>query len=291
MNSIIIPDIVLAREQEKLIIDYSIMHNTALVDLYKKPDRPPLAISIGLDDKEYKGVRYPLRFGTYGNISMIKGEEKARKSWLKSLILACAMGGNGFKYSDTIKGHELQDKYVLDLDTEQDTFDNWMVANRIPQMYGTPHQPIVPQNYVPINLREYSATEIKGYLEWLFMESEYRKKLGIVSIDGFVDCVNDFNNQTESTEFTRSLMRYSSLTKCHITGVLHLNPNSDKARGHLGTILQQKCETVVIIKDEGKYSSVTCQRGRGKKFETFAISVSDEWLPIEVNEHLPENWL
>lgn len=285
-----IPKIEILTEQN-IIVDYAKMHSSSIIDLHKKPERPPLAISIGLDPNEYKGVRYPLRFGTFGNISMIKGEEKARKSWLKSLILACAMGGNSYKYSDDIKGHNLQDKYIFDLDTEQDVFDNWMVANRVPQMFGTFEQPVIPQNYIPVNLREYSADEIKGYLQWLFMESEYRNKLGVVSIDGFVDCVNDFNNQTESIEFTRSLMKYSSITKCHITGVLHLNPNSDKARGHLGTILQQKCETVVIIKDEGTYSSVICQRGRGKKFEQFGISVSNEWLPIQINENLPENWL
>jgi hypothetical protein len=284
-----IPKFELNNDEPK-IVDYSAMHVNSVIDLYKKPERPPLAISIGLDDKEYKGVRYPLRFGTFGNISMIKGEEKARKSWLKSLILACAMGGNSYNYSDIIKGHNLTDKFIIDIDTEQDVYDNWMSANRLPQMFGTIDKPILPENYIPINLREYSANDIKGYLEWLFMQSEYRNKLGVVSIDGYVDCVNDFNNQTESIEFTRSLMRYSSLTKSHITGVLHLNPNSEKARGHLGTILQQKCETVVIIKDEGSYSLVTCQRGRGKKFNQFGISVDNDWLPYEVNQNLPENW-
>jgi hypothetical protein len=91
--------------------------------------------------------------------------------------------------------------------------------------------------------------------------------------------LKDFNSLTESIEFTQRLMKYSSITKSHITGVLHLNPNSEKARGHLGTILQQKCETVVIIKDAGEYSEVTCQRGRGKKFKPFAISVNKDWLP------------
>jgi hypothetical protein len=189
-----IPKFELNNDEPK-IVDYSSMHVNSVIDLYKKPERPPLAISIGLDDKEYKGVRYPLRFGTFGNISMIKGEEKARKSWLKSLILACAMGGNSYNYSDIIKGHNLNDKFIIDIDTEQDVYDNWMSANRLPQMFGTIDKPILPENYIPINLREYSANDIKGYLEWLFMQSEYRNKLGVVSIDGYVDCVNDFKNQ------------------------------------------------------------------------------------------------
>lgn len=254
--------------------DFASIHEKAKIPLDVIPSRPPIAISIGEDEKSYNGYNYPLRFGTFGNISMIKGEEKARKSFLKSLILSCAIGGNANNYSETIKGHSLSDKYIFDIDTEQDDYDSWLNASRIPKMVGS-----IPENYIPVKLREFKSNEIAGYLEWLFMESEFRKKLGVVSIDGFVDCMKDFNSLTESIDFTKTLMKYSSLTKCHITGILHLNPNSDKARGHLGTILQQKCETVVIIKDMGEYSLVTCQRGRGKKFKDFTIRVNDDWLP------------
>ena len=117
------------------------------------------------------------------------------------------------------------------------------------------------------------------------MESEYRNKLGVVSIDGYVDMLDNFNDLVECVEFTQALMSYSTISKSHITGILHLNPGQDKARGHLGTILQQKCETVVIIKDTGDSSLVTCQRGRGKKFKDFHISVNNDWLPYVVEEN------
>lgn len=271
-------------------INYKQIHQKSVINLQTTPKRPPLAISIGLDDVEYAGVKYPLRFGTFGNISMIKGEEKSRKTWLKSLILACIQGGYSSKYSDAIQGHDLQDKYIIDLDSEQDDFDAWMVANRVPKMVGTIENPKYSDNFLTVKLREYNASERNGYLEWLFLESEYRNNLGVVSIDGFVDFVNDFNSLTESIAFTQSLMKYSSLSKCHIMGILHLNPGQEKARGHLGTILQQKCETVTIIKDEGKYSSVKCQRGRGKKYLDFGLTVDENWLPLEIN-HNSNEWL
>lgn len=248
------------------------------VDILKKVPRPPLAISIGEDDRSYNGIHYPLRFGTFGNISMIKGEEKARKSFLKSLIIACAIGGNANNYSSDIKGHDLADKYIIDVDTEQGDYECWLNATRIPKMVGA-----VPDNYVPISMRKYSSKERLQLLEWIFNESEYRHKLGVVCLDGYVDFLKNFNDLEESIEFTQNLMKYSSQANCHITGVLHLNPNSEKARGHLGTILQQKCETVVIIKDEGESSLVTCQRARGKKFEDFSISVNDDWLPYKTD--------
>ena len=274
--------------KQETVLDFKAIHQTALIDLDLVYDRPPLVISIGRDDKSYNGVHYPLRFGTAGNISMIKGEEKARKSFLKSLILGCSFGGNSNHYTNSIDilGHDLQNKYIVDIDTEQDDYDSWLNAIRIPKLVG-----VKPDNYMAIKLRDKTPNERLQYVEWLFLESEYRDKLGVVSIDGYVDLINDFNSQLESSELTQKLMKWSSVSKAHITGVLHLNPNSDKARGHLGTILQQKCETVVIIADKGDYSLVTCQRGRGKKFREFCISVNNEWLPEIIDNPEGETWV
>ena len=283
-----ISDMNLKPEEIKTGLNFKEIHEKALIDLELVYERPPLVISIGRDDKAYNGIHYPLRFGTAGNISMIKGEEKARKSFLLSLLLGCSFGGRSNLYTNSIDilGHDLQDKYIVSADTEQDSFDSWLTAIRIPKLVGKK-----PDNFIPIKLREYTPNERLQYLEWLFLESEYRNKLGVVSIDGYVDLINDFNSQLESSELTQKLMKWSSISKAHITGVLHLNPNSDKARGHLGTILQQKCETVVIIADKGEYSLVTCQRGRGKKFREFCISVNDEWLPQIIDNPDGENWV
>jgi|SRR6478735_3154766 len=283
-----IPKLDLAKEPENVVLDFKQVDKECSIDLSKNYERPPLVISIGYDDKSYGGIHFPLRFGTQGNISMIKGEEKARKSFLKSLILSCAFGGksNHFTNSLDILGHNLKDKFIIDIDTEQDEYDSWVNATRIPKMVG-----IVPENYKAKRLREKTPNERLAYLEWLFMESDIRNDLGIVSIDGYVDLINDFNSQLESSELTQKLMKWSSVSKSHITGVLHLNPGSTKARGHLGTILQQKCETVVIIKDEGEHSLVTCQRGRGKKFKEFCITVNEDWLPIIIDNPNGGNWM
>ena len=221
---------------------------------------------------------------------MIAGEEKSRKTWLKSLILGCIQGGQSYRYSDLIQGHDLDDKYIIDIDSEQDDYDAWMVANRIPQMVGGVDTPKYSDRFISVKLREYSSTERRQYLQWLFMESEYRNKLGVVCLDGYVDFIKNFNDNIESTEFVQELMKYSSVSKSHIMGILHLNPNSEKARGHFGTVMGQKCESVLVIKDEGKFSSIKQTRRRGKAIEPFAISVDENWLPIQVNENSNE-WM
>lgn len=253
-------------EDKKL--DFAKMDKEVTIDLELVYERPPLAISIGTNN----GWANP--FATYGNISLIKGEEKARKSFLKSLILSAAIGLKDPDTAPDIKGHDLRDKWILDLDGEQDEYYTWLNGIRIPKLVGA-----LPDNYQVKKLREKTPKERNQYLEWIFKESEYRNNIGLVSIDGYVDFVKNFNDQDESSEFTQQIMKYSSEAKCHIMGILHLNPGTTKARGHLGTILQQKCESVVTIKDGGDYSVVHCQRARGNKFEDFTIRVDNDWLP------------
>jgi hypothetical protein len=151
---------------------------------------------------------------------------------------------------------------------------------------------LLPKNYISINLRGKTPNEIKEFLKWLFLDSEYKDSLGIVSIDGYVDCINDFNSQIESKEFVTDLMHYSKTANCHITGVLHLNPGSDKGRGHFGTMVAQKSEMVVIAKCQNDYSEIICKRVRGgKKFDSFCIRINEkDWLPYVSEDAIEIDW-
>ena len=265
----------LTKEEDNTIDSEKVFQET-IIDLNEVIERPPLAISIGYDDHSYNGVHYPLKFGSLGNISMITGEEKSRKSFVKSLIESCTIGGRANNYTGDleVKGH-IDGKYIISIDSEQSKYDVWMNGNRIKKMVGQ-----VPDNYKILMWREKTTAERLQLLDWLFMESHYKDNLGLVMLDGYVDFVNDFNSQTESKDFTAKLMKYSSLRNCHISGILHLNPNSEKVRGHLGTILGQKCECVMLVKNEGEYSNVKCKVVRGSKpFKDFTIRIDKDWMP------------
>jgi hypothetical protein len=261
---------------EDVIENISDVFKDTIIDITQIVDRPPLAVSIGYDDKAYGGVHYPLKFGSMGNISLITGQEKSRKTFVKSLIEACTFGGKSNFYTDTleIKGY-LGDKYLISIDTEQSLYDSVMTAKRVPHMVGS-----MPDNYISLMWREKSTKERLQLLEWLYMESSYKENLGMVILDGVVDCVQDFNSLTECKEFTEKLMKYTSVTNSHLCGLLHLNPNSDKIRGHLGTILGQKAEMVMIVENKGEYSECKCKVVRGgKPFKPFTIQIDDQWMP------------
>jgi hypothetical protein len=248
-----------------------------IVNLKEKVERPPVLLSIGLDDKSYGGVHYPLKFATRGNFSVIKGAQKARKSFVKSLVEACVIGGNSYKFTDylEIKSHDLNNQWVISIDCEQSKYDTWSNGIRIPKIVGH-----YPENYKVLFWREKSIAERLAYLDWLFMRSPYKDDLGMVVLDGYVDFVYDPNDQKECSIFWNLIMKYSSIANCHITGMLHTNPMSDKMRGHLGTIGSQKAETVMYVENKGEFSLASCSEVRGSKpFKDFTIRIDDQWLP------------
>jgi hypothetical protein len=61
--------------------------------------------------------------------------------------------------------------------------------------------------------------------------------------------------------------------------VLHTNPDSDKARGHIGSTLQRKAETVLYVHKVGECSVVEPQFCRNEEFEPFAFIIDEEGLP------------
>lgn len=265
-NEVVLTDDEIAKGFESTVIDLSVV-----------VERPPVLLSIGLDDRSYNGVHYPLKFATRGNFSIISGKEKARKSFVKSMIEACTIGGESYKFTDylEIQSHGLNGDWVISIDTEQSEYDTWSNGIRIPKMVGS-----IPPNYKVLFWREKSIEERLAYLDWLFLKSTYKDNLGMVILDGYVDFLYDPNDQKECNIFWNLIMKYSSVTNCHITGMLHLNPDGVKMRGHAGTIGSQKAETVMNIENKGEFSLASCRSVRGSKpFEDFTIRVDENWLP------------
>ncbi|MPN09308.1 hypothetical protein SDC9_156597 [bioreactor metagenome] len=103
-------------------------------------------------------------------------------------------------------------------------------------------------------------------------------------IDGIRDLMLDINNATQATTLIGDLMQWTSEREIHIQTVLHLNKGDDNSRGHIGTELNNKAETVLqITKDptDEDRSIVSASFIRSKPFEKFAFRISDE--PDNIN--------
>jgi hypothetical protein len=253
----------------------------AILDLNAKIKPQPIAISIGTN--RYKGNSYPTPYASYGDFSCIVGASKSKKTFLKSLITACYIGGNAIQYASEITGHNQSGKLVIDIDTEQSEFHAQRVFRRVGEMVGN-----VPEFYKCFSLRKYSAFERLQFIEWLIMESEYRSNIGLLNIDGVADLVDDVNDLEASNNVTQSLLKWSDTAKCHIITVLHRNFQSNKPTGHLGSSVLKKAETVLFVEKDGDRVIVKPEYTRNISFEPFVFEVDKNWLPTVTENNYVE---
>ena len=211
-----------------------------------------------------------------GNISAVCGEAKSRKTFLTSGLVASAMAIpysklNNFQNVD--KNHNLD---VLWVDTEQGEAHVRKVVDRISEMTGAKFSGMVSEvRLTTLALRELAPHERKQ----LMYDAMRLMHYDLVVIDGIADLQRNTNDLEESDALVTELMALSTLAETHIICVLHTNPGSDKARGHLGSSLQRKAETVMFVHRVGDCSVVEPQFCRNEPFERFAFTISEEGIP------------
>ena len=200
---------------------------------------------------------------TRGNLSLISGKAKSRKSFLISLLASQMLDADNI-----LK--------VLLIDTEQNR--NYVVktAKRIHKLLEWDEDKNNGRLKV-FAMREASTQE---RLEVVFAIIE-RLKPDFIFIDGIRDLEMDFNNLTESSELIGKLMRYSSRYNCHICSVLHENPLSDKVRGHLGTEIVNKVKTAIRVVADQNISTVSGSYTKYIPFDDFHFSINESGLPEE----------
>jgi hypothetical protein len=110
----------------------------------------------------------------------------------------------------------------------------------------------------------------------------------LVIIDGIRDMVYDINSPSESTRVISKLMQWTDERQIHIHTILHQNKADENARGHIGTELNNKAETVLeVAKDklDGNISTVQAIHIRAMDFQPFAFRINDDALPELVEEY------
>lgn len=258
-------------------IDFQKLLVESFIDPAEEIKPQPIAISLGTT--EYKQTIYPIPFGSYGDFSCIVGASKSRKTFFKSMVEAGYIGGDSTIYCPSFKGHESKDKFIISLDTEQSKFHTQRVQRRVLEMVGARYD-----YYKTFSLRQYSPKERFEFVDWLIYESEFKNQIGLMSIDGYVDLVTDFNSLEQATGLTEKLLEWTAKGKFHCTGILHKNFGTSKPVGHVGSSVLKKAETVVFIESENGITSAKCEYSRNIPFETIYFDVNKQnWLPYEIN--------
>lgn len=218
-----------------------------------------------------------------GNLSAVVGESKSKKSFLCTAIVGDLLS---LRDKPTL-GFRPNKAKVLWIDTEQSELHVRKIARRISHLTGWSMPDRVHPFLKIYAWREYPPEE--RFSRLLKAIEGWNPKL--VVIDGIADLMHNTNDLEESERLVTDLMRISTVCRIHILSVLHTNPNSDKARGHLGSALQRKCETVLYVHRVGERSVVEPQFCRNEPFERFAFQVenttSDLGLPTPAELPMP----
>ncbi len=222
-----------------------------------------------------------LIMGTLGNISTVIGKAKSRKSFYLNMMAAILL------QNDEYKGYKCclpeSKRHILYFDTEQSKHHVQLAVKRICKQIGDHN----PANLTVYPLRTFNPAERLKLIEEAI---KITPNVGFVFIDGVRDVVTSINCEEQATDVTSKLMKWSEENEIHITCVLHQNKNDSNARGHIGTELINKSETVLSVTVDitnKDVSIVEAEFCRNKSPETIAFEIIDS-LPEVIEDYKPK---
>lgn len=179
--------------------------------------------------------------GTLGNFSASIGKAKSKKTFNVSAIAASALAnGTVLHYRSSFPENK---RTILYIDTEQGEPHCQKVLQRILCLAGLPKD-ADSDNLIMLGLRKYSPEMRLAIVEQAIGTIP---NLGLVIIDGIRDFMYDINSPNEATNIISKFMQWTDDRQIHIHTVLHQNKNDEHARGHIGTELNNKAETIMQI--------------------------------------------
>ena len=214
---------------------------------------------------------------TFGNFSASTGKAKSKKTFnLSAMVSAAVTNSTVLNYRACLPEGK---RRILYFDTEQSKFHCHNVLERIYKLSGLSMQQD-DSRLMFWGLREYTPKLRIAVIDYALRKYD---QVGLVVIDGLRDLMYDINNGKEATDIMTVLMAWTSAYDLHIHTVLHLNKNDNNPRGHIGTELENKAETVLVISkntQNNSISEVKPMHMRDKEFSTFAFHIDDNKLPV-----------
>ena len=214
---------------------------------------------------------------TFGNFSASTGKAKSKKTFnISAMVAAAVTNSTVLNYRACLLEGK---RNILYFDTEQSKFHCHSVLERIYKLSGLSLKEDDPR-LMFWGLREYTPKLRIAVIDYALRKYD---EVGLVIIDGLRDLMYDINNGKEATDVMTVLMAWTSVYELHIHTVLHLNKNDNNPRGHIGTELENKAETVLIISKNtmnNSVSEVKPMHMRDKEFTTFAFHIDDNKLPV-----------
>jgi hypothetical protein len=201
-----------------------------------------------------------------------QGLPKAGKSlYITSSIVSAFAGVSIFGMKITLPADKPKLAYF---DTEGSEADFYSIVNRLKWQMGRNN---LPENLQMYNCREDSPAEIKILIDTYL---QLNGDCGCLIIDGILDLVNDFNNIVECNMIIQWLKKITKNYNMLVMVVLHLGKKDKNSLGHLGSFLDRKSQSVLIIEKENNIMTMKAQFLRS----------CENFIPISVH-NVGGNWI
>lgn len=187
-------------------------------------------------------------------IVVVQGQTGVHKSRLSQIICSAIMPPPKKSAADFDKlGFRTNGKIpttVLYVDTERNIRDQFPFAVQDVHKVAGYNTLEISDNFIPVSLinipRQYRMEVLKMFVE--------KKRKGLkghlfIALDVITDCIAEINSASSAFELIDWINAMCDKQNCTFLAVIHENPGSDKARGHVGTELENKATTAIAIRN------------------------------------------
>jgi hypothetical protein len=262
------------QSQEDNLSEHEKLREKYKIDLRKELPPPPVVWSMINKNGDGEAI-----LGTLGDFGLIIGKAKSRKSFFINIAVSTALSNDVLlgRFKSYLPSGKNEVAYF---DTEQSEFYVQRAVKGICRQINEEE----PRNLSVFHLRSLNPAERLKFIE---NEIYLNDKLSFVVIDGIKDLVTSINDESEATMIASKLLKWTEERNIYVLTVLHQNKSDMNARGHIGTELINKAQTVLSItkaENDENISIVEPQQCRDKEPEVFAFEINEFGIPVEAED-------
>lgn len=234
-------------------------------------------------DVDYPDPEYVIEIGgtptlPKGNLIALSAKWKNGKTFLCDVLTAVFLGSERFAGCRTL----LSQGKVSFYDTEQAKSDTYRVRKVIDAMTpeGRHHDcEVYCLRDLSIDPTSEDSDELTRY-EFITQTIAYDKP-DLVIIDGIADLLYNYNDVIESQRLVNRLAALANMHNCAMVVVMHQNKglHDKNMKGHLGTMLNQKCSDVFSVEKCGGIFVVSNTISRHQPCGDFVFKLTADGIP------------
>ena len=215
-----------------------------------------------------------------GNLVALSAKWKNGKTFFCDILSAIFLGSDRFKGCRPIaNGGKVQF-----FDTEQAVSDTARILKTIHAMIGRQRHDDVTVyclRNAGIDIGDCASDEISRFD--FISQTIAHDRPDLVIIDGIADLIYNYNDVIESQEVVNKLAAIANENNCCIVVVMHQNKGrmDRNMKGHLGTMLYQKCSDVFNVEKCGTVFIASHAVSRHNTCGDLVFKLDDDAVPVD----------